>query len=175
MTILLAHKLAERLCKNMDDYKNGLLEYDEESIISMAREIAATEDAFYHLLGSIDLDASEVEFLLKFQDPLTAVAELWEPHFGKHGMTFEAVLCGFFDDETLELYPLMYDPEEYDDLSGYGFDDAVVDLLDAVILASDILLNVVGERIGISLDGADERREAKNSTGGGRSTWRCLN
>jgi hypothetical protein len=126
------------------------LDYDEQSIISMAREIAATEDAFFHLMGDADLDASEAEFLLRFQDPLTALAELWEPHFGKSGITFDAILYEFLDDENLELYPLMPDME-HEDMSNDKFDEAIVKILESIISVSGDLLNIMAKRLGTAI------------------------
>lgn len=151
MTILQAAQLAERINKNMDDFKASLLALDKESIIAKARQIATVQDAYYHMTTQYDFDDSEAEYLLLFQKPLENVAEIWVYLMDDMDCGFDTALDEFFMRDA-DDYPLMSDLEDDDGSYGqdygpvYDFDDGTDwdDLHLPLIMLADCVKIMVG-------------------------------
>jgi len=72
-----ALKLSARLNKNLSDYHEAIQKLDKADIIGRAREIAVVKDMHQYLMERYVFEDSEVEYLLKFQNPLQVAAERW--------------------------------------------------------------------------------------------------
>ena len=69
-------KLTDRLNRNLSDYHTSLLALNKHEIIGEAGMIAAMADTHYYLTLRHVFSASEVEYLLLFQNPLEVVADM---------------------------------------------------------------------------------------------------
>ena len=78
----LEKRLIERLEKNFSEYCGILLERNRNepdflNVITNSYEIAAVNDAYAYLTKGHSFEISEIEYLLKFQNPLMVVADSW--------------------------------------------------------------------------------------------------
>lgn len=75
-------ELKEALDKNLADYKAHLLDCDKQALIDKAVEIAAAVNAHDYMTNHYQPKAREVDFLLRFEDPLQVVQAFWpeRPH-----------------------------------------------------------------------------------------------
>lgn len=98
-------QLMDRLVKNHCDYYNTLLDKSREELIDLASEIAGTMDVFDHLVGR-QYTARELDYLLRFQNPLEVIADHWTSQvFDLDAL--EAVVIDVLDKEDdLTSYPL---------------------------------------------------------------------
>lgn len=73
-------KLKQRVAANYENFKSEMLSCGEEEIYDNAQRIAIVKDAYEQITGDgMDyMDEGEVEFLLKFYDPLEMVADYME-------------------------------------------------------------------------------------------------
>ena len=71
----LSQQLTERLDDNLSDYFDTLRSLDIKEIIGITSEIGAKMEAHYYLTEIHNFHTSELEYLLKFQDPLEVVAD----------------------------------------------------------------------------------------------------
>ena len=70
-------QLSDRVKENYADYCAGLLLKDRQELIDEAGRIARTAEVFQYFTDG-PLSETEVEYLLKFQDPLELVIDCWE-------------------------------------------------------------------------------------------------
>lgn len=70
-------ELKTALHQNLADYKARLLNCDKQTLIDMAEEIAAAGFAHDYMVNEYTPKAKEVDFLLRFDDPLQAVRGFW--------------------------------------------------------------------------------------------------
>jgi len=70
-------ELFSRLDKNLSDYCESLMSVDKRELIGMAEEITSHYAAREYLKTAYDFKTGEVEYLLRYQDPLTLVADSW--------------------------------------------------------------------------------------------------
>jgi hypothetical protein len=70
-------ELISRVEKNYSDYLDFLMGLDSRALIDMAGKIRATSDARLCLSTSHDFTDDEIDFYLKFQNPLSVVADAW--------------------------------------------------------------------------------------------------
>ena len=71
-------QLFDRLDKNLSDYNKEISGLEKSEIISMAGEIAAITDTHYYLQNSHDFSPEQIEYLLKFENPLDVVSAKWK-------------------------------------------------------------------------------------------------
>ena len=71
----LRERLIKRLDENLVAYFNTLDSNDDTDITDISHEIAAVTEAHYYLLEIHNFHTSELEYLLKFQNPLQVVAD----------------------------------------------------------------------------------------------------
>jgi len=108
-TAALREQLISRLDKNLSDYFDTLRGLDGKEIAGMSSEIGARMDAHYYLTEIHNFHTSELEYLLKFQNPLEVVAE----EFLYAGTENRSdIMWKIFNrqDALQEDYPLMPDP-----------------------------------------------------------------
>jgi len=108
-TAALSQQLTDRLDKNLSDYFDTLRNLGAKEIIGMSSEIGARMDAHYYLTEIHNFHTSELEYLLKFQNPLEVVAE----EFLYAGTENRSdIMWKIFDrqDAFQGDYPLMPDP-----------------------------------------------------------------
>jgi len=74
----LREQLIGRLNANLTEYVHSLHDFCEEEIIGTSSEIAAMAGAHYYLTEIHNFHTSELEYLLKFQNPLQVVADQFE-------------------------------------------------------------------------------------------------
>ena len=76
--------LKQRVEGNYANFKADVLLLNEQEIYDMARRIAVVKDAYEQITGDgMDyMDEGEVEFLLKFYDPLEMIADYMEMSLG---------------------------------------------------------------------------------------------
>jgi len=72
------NRLRERLAENFNEYKRDMLDMDKEKIFFAANEIAPIQQAYEYFSQEHSYSKDEVDFLLKFQNPL-------ERHSGRFG------------------------------------------------------------------------------------------
>ena len=105
-------QLVERVRENYADYRADLLLKDRQELVDGAGRIARTTEVFKYFTEGF-LSETEVEYLLKFQDPLELVTDCWEreldwpnPNWGVLG----AIISDIDNKRDYELdYPLVKD------------------------------------------------------------------
>lgn len=70
--------LIERLDKNLADYRDHLMGFDQWALIDMAARIAHTQEVHDYLVDRYGFREGEIEYLLRFQNPLEVVTDAWE-------------------------------------------------------------------------------------------------
>ena len=108
-------QLLNRINKNYSDYCDSMIKLDKSEIISNAHEIAATNNAFKHMSNIRNLSICEMDFLLKFVNPLEIVANHLPSVHGENEI--ELILDNCIEEicdtqDALVDYPLMDDSEE---------------------------------------------------------------
>ena len=108
---LLVRELIDRLDKNLRDYHESLLILDKKDLIGDAGMIAAVADAHYYLTSCHEFEASEVDYLMLFEDPLEVVADKWCERTGQMD-DFQFALDEVFDKKAALLggYELYKEP-----------------------------------------------------------------
>lgn len=69
--------LKDVLDQNMSEYQASLLHLDKPELIERSAEIAATQDAYGYMKNYYRYTRSEVETLIRMENPLQFVAALW--------------------------------------------------------------------------------------------------
>ena len=105
----LRRKLLNRVKGNYADYRADLLLKDRQELIDGAGRIARTAEVFqYFTEGS--LNETEVEYLLKFQNPLELVTDCWERELDwpdPNRDVLRAIIADIDDKRDFDLdYPL---------------------------------------------------------------------
>jgi hypothetical protein len=77
----LKQRLCDRLTKNFADYKSEMMDASKESLFKSAAEIASAQEAFDYFTQEYDFRASDLDFLLKFQNPLELLSDKWVSPF----------------------------------------------------------------------------------------------
>ena len=102
-------QLQDRLADNFAAYKRDILDLSGEGIFKSAAEIAAVSESFEYFSKEHVFDESEVDFLLKFENPLEVISDRWNITLEHLSNTLDAI----FDNQehTLEKggYNLMSD------------------------------------------------------------------
>lgn len=98
----LIDELRERIEQNYEDFKAELLTHDKETIIGMARTIAAMEDVVFYMDIHDWVDESEAAYLLDFTEPLKLIADAWEEQLDDGDCHFRTVLKSVLNDEENE-------------------------------------------------------------------------
>ena len=70
-------QLFDRLDKNLSDYQKEISGLEKPQIIGMAGEIAAMTDTHYYLQNSHEFEPEQIDYLLKFENPLDVVCAKW--------------------------------------------------------------------------------------------------
>lgn len=105
----LREELIDRLDENLSDYFDTLRGLDGKEIAGRSSEIAMNMEAHYYLTEIHSFNTSELEYLLKFQNPLEVVADEFQ-YAGTDDRS--DIMWKIFDrQEALQGdYPLMLDP-----------------------------------------------------------------
>ena len=108
---LRTRELIDRLDRNLSDYHESLQNLDKEEIIGEAGMIANMSDTHYYLTENHEFEASEVDYLLQFENPLEVVADKWFEHTGQMD-DFPFVLDELVDEKAALLggYELYKEP-----------------------------------------------------------------
>lgn len=69
--------LRNRLAKNYDDYSVTILDYEKRELFNEAEQIASVKQAYDYLTEEHSFSESEVDFLLKFENPLEVFSDRW--------------------------------------------------------------------------------------------------
>jgi hypothetical protein len=86
-------KLMRRLEKNFADYKASILKLDKQSIFNKAVEIAAVKRVSHYMINIHGYYEKEIDYLLKFQDPLKLVADRYQINLRAYLYDVIARLC----------------------------------------------------------------------------------
>ena len=70
-------ELVKLLGRNLNDYKAKLLNLDKEALIDRAEEIAAATAAHRYMTTDYSPKMEEVDFLLRFDNPLQIICDYW--------------------------------------------------------------------------------------------------
>lgn len=112
-TAALREQLIQRLNGNLHEYFDSLAADTVHDIANMTPEIAAVAGAHYYLTEIHNFHTSELEYLMRFQNPLSVVADKFEIS----GMDDHSdIMWDIFDrqDALQGDYPLMPDPASDD-------------------------------------------------------------
>lgn len=115
--------LQKRVKQNYADFKADMLMLDEEAVFEKAHRIAAVQDTFEQMTsdGMDYLEDCEIEFLLKFYNPLEMVANYLQERIAGYPVEIdEAFMELFNDDDHEENYLTVGDAEEL--MKKYGND-----------------------------------------------------
>ena len=99
-------RLYDRLDKNLSDYIDRISQLEKSEIIGLAGEIVAMNDAHFFLQESYSFEPDEVDFLMRFENPLTVVADSWQQRTGDISDMYFAVEEVFDKQNALADYPL---------------------------------------------------------------------
>jgi hypothetical protein len=91
----LRERLVERLDNNLTEYIYSLYEYCEVEVTGLSSEISSMAGAHYYLTERHNFHTSELEYLMKFQNPLRVVADQFELESSIEDHS--AVMWDFFD------------------------------------------------------------------------------
>ena len=121
-TSALRETLIERLDDNFAEYVNSICRLDGQELSGMSSEIGAKADAHHYLTEIHNFHTSELEYLLRFQNPLEIVADQFE--LESEIEDHSAVMWDIFDkQEALQGdYALMSEPTDSDALRKTLFD-----------------------------------------------------
>ena len=72
--------LKERVRRNYEDYRDEAIEYGGEYVFVLATEVVAVKEVYSYLTDDDYVGEDEAAFLLKFENPLKALADEWETH-----------------------------------------------------------------------------------------------
>lgn len=113
-------QLIDRLTENYGDYQANLLQKDRQELIDSAGQIAGTAHIFRHMTER-NYTEQELDYLLKFQNPLEVVADHWvvseilPDRMDPDGLDY--LIADIVDrQEDLTLFPLAQDKREPDGL-----------------------------------------------------------
>lgn len=112
-TAALRQQLIERLDANLTAYFEDLYGDAGRNVTGMSAEIAAVAGAHCYLTEVHNFHTSEIEYLLRFQDPLRVVADAFEAS----GMDNRSdIMWDIFDRQVAHLsgYPLVSEPPDMD-------------------------------------------------------------
>ncbi len=98
-------KLMRRIEKNFSDYKASVLKLDKQSIFDKAAEIAAMEQVVHYMTNIHGYYERDIDYLLKFQNPLELVADYYQANLQLELNDEIARICDT-QDHTSD-YPLM--------------------------------------------------------------------
>lgn len=104
------YQLRARLADNYSDYKADMLSLSKEELFNAISEAASTQQVYDYLTEQHYFTNAEVDFLLKFENPLDVVSDRWDTQMADVG---EVVTRIFQDEKWTTLqggYALM--PEE---------------------------------------------------------------
>ena len=108
----LRRKLLDRVKENYADYRADLLLKDRQELIDGAGRIARTTEVFQYFTEG-PLSETEVEYLLKFQNPLELVTDCWERELDwpdPNRDVLRAIIADIDDKRDFDLdYPLAKD------------------------------------------------------------------
>ena len=103
-------ELFSRLDTNLSDYCESLMRVDKREIIGMAEEIAKYYTAREYLKSVYDYKTGEVEYLIRFQDPLALIADRW-PDMLDGSADIRRVVSEILEDRSYHgYYALITDP-----------------------------------------------------------------
>ena len=96
----------DRLDRNLTDYHAHMKGFGKAEIIEMAGQISAVSDVHFYLQNHHVFEPEQIDYLLKFDDPLQIVADAWRERNGDiSDMSF--TLHEIFDkQDALQNYPL---------------------------------------------------------------------
>jgi len=99
-------KLMERIEQNYNDFKAEThLLIDGSTVFELAREIAATQDAYELSLKPGWIDEGEAVYLLEFAEPLKMLADAWEGFLFETSSEFRMIVEDILDsDENMTNY-----------------------------------------------------------------------
>lgn len=114
-------RLLRRLENNLASYHKLVKAHKKRESIRMAGSIAQRNELFNYLSDVLfELEQSDIDLLLCFEDPLAMVDDLWHKH--------QAAMCGY--DDVLDFLADVYgdydkDFNEEDDFFGDWEDDYI--------------------------------------------------
>jgi hypothetical protein len=98
-------RLMRRIEKNFADYKASVLKLDKQSIFDKAAEIASVKHVAQYMTNIHGYYERDIDYLLKFQNPLELVADHYQLNLHAELNTVIARICDT-QDHTSD-YPLM--------------------------------------------------------------------
>ena len=101
------NELMSRFNDNLYDFHIHLGHLSRRKLIRMAGRIAAVNEAHEYLTKHYEWDEDEIEYFLMFADPLTIVADMWEPFRIDTSIIDLALWYAFDDDSLFTEYPLI--------------------------------------------------------------------
>ena len=109
-------ELIERVNRNYEDYNKSLLSFGIRELIDMAGKINAVSDAHSYLTMYHLFDHAELDFYLKFENPLDLVSDVWyDQRSDLDEMSYTMDNITDSRDEMFTVYPLMSDAAVPDD------------------------------------------------------------
>lgn len=103
----LKQQLMDRLERNLSEYHTHILGFDKQQIMEMAGHISAVSDAYYYLTAHHIFEASEIQYMLNFQNPLEVVSDEWGLRKDDVSDMSFALQHIFDTQDALSDYPLM--------------------------------------------------------------------
>jgi len=77
--------LMELLDKNFDDFKADTIKSDSAAVFELAPTITAVKDVHFYMTTYDWADEYEMEYLLKCENPLKMIADVWEEYSENRG------------------------------------------------------------------------------------------
>jgi hypothetical protein len=113
-----------RIRNNYSFFKFSLGGVSREKLFDMARRIAVVTEAYEMLTNFYEWDCiEEIDFYLRFRDPLTIIADAWEKRTSDMMEDFNGALSDVaYSDTIMSEYPLIdgVDVKLYDKIMSFA-------------------------------------------------------
>ncbi len=99
---LAINRLRERIERNYEDFRAETLVLDKEDIFESAGRISAVEDILLFMSTHNWVDEDEARYLLRFDNPLEMLTDVWEEYLLDSDTHFRTALDELLDKEDNE-------------------------------------------------------------------------
>jgi acyl carrier protein len=96
--------LRERIEGNYEDFKESMIDFDNEILFELAPTIAAVRDAYSLLQENDYISEDDAAYLLKYDNPLKIIADAVRNYAKCTDEDFNDMIADFIEDDDGESY-----------------------------------------------------------------------